>query len=79
MKAKAHRFWLERVAVSCDYNAVPRVATLRGQTTIVGSPQGNSRPIYARLTLDELIALEYQIHQTILAIQDGGPLKENEG
>jgi len=71
VKAHARPFWLERVAVSCNYDAVPRVATLRGQTPIAGSPRGNSRRIYARLTLEQLIDLEDQIHKTILAIRDG--------
>lgn len=71
MKPHARPFWLERVAVSCEYDAAPRVAKIRGQMKIEGSPQGNSRPIYARLTLEQLIDLEFQIQQTILAIKDG--------
>ena len=70
MKAKPRPFWLERPAVSCNYDAVPRLATLRGRTPIAGSAKGH-RPIYARLTLEQLIDLEDQIHRTILAIRDG--------
>jgi hypothetical protein len=70
-KASERPFWFERVAVSCDYEAVPRVATIRGRTPIERSRRGHSRPIHARLTLEQLIDLEYQIHLTILAIKDG--------
>jgi hypothetical protein len=69
MKAKARPFWLDRVAVSCNYDAAPKIATIRGHTRIEGSK--NSRPIYARLTLEELIGLEDQIHRTIAAIKAG--------
>ena len=71
MKAKARRFWLDRVAVSVNYDAAPHVATIRGLMTIQGSPKGNARPIFARLTLEELIGLEDQIHRTIASIKEG--------
>lgn len=65
MKAKAQPFWLDRVAVSYTPSGM---ATIRGHMPIARSRRGHTRPIYARLTLEQLTDLGFQIAKTTLAI-----------
>lgn len=69
MRAKAKPFTFVRVTT--NYDSYPHQAVLQGLITIEGSPQGNSRPIFARLTQADAERLEQEIHSALLNIKHG--------